>query len=155
MEENIKLITIIKSQYILKLAFSFLQKRKNLNMIIHNRELQKRIGITIDDYKKESGRCKTIRSNGFGKEIQLETNKILFIGEYKNGKRNGIGIEYDEERRIIYKGNYLNGKRNGKGKEYDRSSGIIYEGEYLNGKKNGRVKEYNEIIKFDMFLYYF
>ena len=50
-------------------------------------------------------------------------------------------MEYDEETgKVLYIGNYLNGKRNGKGEEYDHSNNIIFEGEYLNGKKTGKEK---------------
>ena len=47
--------------------------------------------------------------------------------------------EYDYNGKIIFEGEYLNGKRwNGKAKDKD------FEGDYLNGKKwNGKVKEYN------------
>ena len=40
-----------------------------------------------------------------------------------------------DNNRLIFEGEYLNGKRNGKGKEYDNNK-IIFEGEYLNGKKH-------------------
>ena len=44
--------------------------------------------------------------------------------------------------KLLYEGEYLNGKRNGKGKEYDAQCKIIYEGEYLDGKKHGKGKEF-------------
>ena len=46
-----------------------------------------------------------------------------------------------DNNRLIFEGEYLNGKRHGKGKEYDNNK-IIFEGEYLNGKKHGKGKEY-------------
>ena len=60
-------------------------------MVINNNELQNRIGITIDDYKKESGRYRTIKNNGLGKEIKIETNIILFRGNIKKKK----GMEWE------------------------------------------------------------
>ena len=46
---------------------------------------------------------------------------------------------------LIFEGEYLNGKRNGKGKEYYYFDGKLkFEGEYLNGERNGKGKEYNE-----------
>ena len=59
-----------------------------------------------------------MEKNGIGKEYILVTNKVIFEGEYVNGKRNGKGKEYNYGR-IIFEGEYLYGKRNGKGKEYD------------------------------------
>ena len=36
---------------------------------------------------------------------------------------------------LVYQGEFKNGKRNGKGKEYDYFENIMFEGEYLNGKR--------------------
>ena len=71
--------------------------------------------------------------NGNGKVKEYENNKLIFEGEYINGKRNGKGKEY-ENKKLIFEGKYKNGKRNGKGKEYYDDK-LIFEGEYLNGKK--------------------
>jgi len=37
------------------------------------------------------------------------------------------------EGKLIFEGEYLNGKRNGKGKEYYKNGNLAFEGEYLNG----------------------
>ena len=37
--------------------------------------------------------------------------------------------------KLIFEGEYLNGKRNGKGKEYNFNDQLIFEVEYLNGKR--------------------
>ena len=77
--------------------------------------------------------------NGIG-EIMLvnysdEVGDCHYIGEYKNGERNGKGKEYDGSSYLIYEGEYLNGKKwNGKG--YDTEGNIIYE--IKNG--NGEIK---------------
>ena len=61
-----------------------------------------------------------------------ENGNIIY--ELKNG--NGKVKEYhDFDDKLIFEGEYLNGKRNGNGKEYDNKGNIIYEGKYLNGKK--------------------
>ena len=53
---------------------------------------------------------------------------------------NGKVKQYDYKGRLIFEGEYLNGKRwNGKGKEY-LNDVLMYEGEYLNGKK---INEHN------------
>ena len=45
---------------------------------------------------------------------------------------------------LIYEGEYKKGKRNGKGREYDYKHNIIFECEYLNDEKiNGKEKEYD------------
>ena len=93
--------------------------------------------------------------------------KLIYKGEYINGKRHGKGIEYEskknnneeplnEENRGIYKkfsynhglkrfeGEFKNGKRNGPGKIFNYlTNKLLFEGEYINGEKNGLGKDYN------------
>ena len=57
------------------------------------------------------------------------------IYEYKNGKRNGKGIEYNKENGLLkFEGEYLNGERYGKGKEY-KNGILVFERYFSNGKK--------------------
>jgi len=55
---------------------------------------------------------------------------------------NGTGYirEYNENNKLIYEGEYYDGRRNGKGKEYnDKNDELLFEGEYLHGKRwNGQ-----------------
>ena len=97
--------------------------------------MNKRLNISIDNYKKCSGKLKVGESSGYGKEYNLDKNILLFEGNYQNKKRNGQGKEYYPYGKLKFEGEYLNGKRNGKGKEYRPYGDLQYEGEYLNGKK--------------------
>ena len=74
-------------------------------------------------------------NNGTGKVKEYDNGELIFQGEYLNGKRNGIGKEYDYNGELKFEGEYLNGKRNGKGKEYDYEGKLEFEGKYLNGIK--------------------
>ena len=88
-----------------------------------------------------------IKYNGKG----YDENGII-IYELINGK--GTIREYVDGR-IIYEGEYLNGKRNGAGKEYNKEGNLIFEGEYINGKRwNGKEKEYyyNNLINEKIYL---
>jgi len=58
------------------------------------------------------------------------------IYELSNG--NGKIREYNKRGKLIYEGEFLNGKRHGKGKEYD-NHGKVYEVEYNDGKN---IKKY-------------
>ena len=107
-------IESIKSLYILKDLFSFLSEKQKLKIIIYNKQLQKKLDINIEDYKK-------IR------------------GIYRIGERNGKGKEYNSNNKLIFEGEYLNGKINGKGKEYYYNGKIVFEGEYKKGEKNGCI----------------
>ena len=71
-----------------------------------------------------------------GKEYDYN-GKLIFEGEYLNGKRNGKGKGYNKDGKLEYE------IKNGKGfiteyNEWDK----IFEGEYLNGIRNGKGKEY-------------
>ena len=123
----------IRSSYILRGIFSFLDEKQKLNMIIYNKKLQKIFSIDIEHYKNISGKYKIGEKNGKGKEYRLDTNRLIFEGDYMNGKRNGKGKEYyDDNGKLEFKGEYLNGKRNGKGKEYYKElfNGLKFEGEH-------------------------
>jgi len=126
----------IKSFFNLNEIFSFLDHRKKLYIIIYNKQLQKMLGVNIKDYKKLSGKCKIAERNGKGKEMTINTDKMIFEGEYLNKKRNGKGKEYYEDGKLKFEGEYLNGKRwNGKGYNKKR----IVDFKIKDG--NGKVKE--------------
>jgi len=146
----------IKSSYLKKKIFSFLNEKQKLKMITYNKQLQKMCSFGIEDYKKKSSRYIIGEKNGKGKEYKINTNILIFEGEYKNGIRNGKGKEYYNNGNLKFEGEYLNGKAwngNGyliygkmdfeikdgesKGKEYDNYGYLIFEGEYKNGERNG------------------
>ena len=133
----------IKSKYITKILFLYLDEERKLKLVKYNKSLQKNIGISIINYKLFTGKYIIYESNGFGKEYNYKNNKFLFEGEYLNGEKNGKGKEYLYNGKLIFEGEYLNGKRNGKGKEYYEGK-LRFEGEYSNGKRNGKGKEYYE-----------
>ena len=151
MKDAIFSLNVIKSIKILKCIFNHLRNNKKLILLNYNKSLQNKLGFTIDDYKQNAKRIKIGGLNGYGKEFSL-TYKLIFEGNYLNGKRNGKGIEYFENERIKFEGEYLNGEIfNGirydeKGNEVLRiNNGIVkelydnglvkFEGKYLNGKK--------------------
>ena len=151
----------IKSLYNLKEIFSLVRTNRKMNIIIYNKELQKKIGIDIEDYKKKSGKYKigkrVGKRIGKGAEYTRGKNKLIFEGEYINGKRNGKGKEYYENGKLKFEGKYLNGLKNGEGIEYhseknfNKEKEIKFEGQYLNGLRNGKGKEYykDEKLKFE------
>ena len=114
----------VKSYYIIEIFFSYLEEKQKLKLVKNNKNLQKYLNITINNY------------------IHFKGKYIIYEGEYLNGKRNGTGKEYEIDN-LIFEGEYLNGERNGKGKEYNYENKLTYDGEYLNGKRNGKGKEYN------------
>ena len=93
--------------------------------------------------------------NGKGKEYEYFSWKLIFDGEFRNGKRwNGSGVWYFNDNPyelkngsgfiqayhrydnlFIYEGFYLDGMCHGKGKEYFLNQIIAFEGLYSIGKK--------------------
>ena len=108
----------IKSSYIKKRIFSFLSEKQKLEMIVYSKELQNICSIGIDYYKKKSGKYRISGHNGKWKEYLINTNILIFEGEYLKRERNGKGKEYYENGNLEFEGEYLDGERNGKGKEY-------------------------------------
>ena len=89
-------ISEIKSIYILKRIFSSISKIKKLDIIFYNKKIQSKLDINIEDYKPLTNIEKRGEKNGKGKEYLINTDILIYEGEYKNWKRNGKGIEYYE-----------------------------------------------------------
>ena len=135
----------IKSYYITKIIFTFMDEKQKLKIIKYNKSLQKNININIINYKFYSGKYIIYESNRIGKEYNGKDDRLIFEGEYLNGLRNGKGKEYYHNGKLKFEGEYLNGERNGKGKEYNDNGKLEFEGEYLNGKRwNGKGKEHTK-----------
>ena len=112
------MINNVKSSYILKKIINILEERKKLLLFTYNKNIQNKLNINIIDYIMFSKILKIALRNGKGKEYSA-INKILqFSGEYKNGKRNGIGTCFYLNGEVSFKGNYKDGIRNGKGIDY-------------------------------------
>ena len=139
---NIKNLNNIKSRYIVKILFSYINEKTKLKIIKYNKKIQNKIDIKLINYRMFSERYIIYESNNFGKEYYYINDKLIYEGKYKNGERNGIGKEYDYNGKIIFEGEYKSGKRwNGKGKEFYNDT-LKCELKYKNGKINGKVKLY-------------
>ena len=89
------------------------------------------------------------KKNGKGREYNF-LKKIIFEGEFRNGKRNGNGKEYNYKRELIFEGEYLYNNRR-KGKEYIKGK-LEYEGEYLYERKwHGKGYDENKNIIYELF----
>ena len=121
----------ILSMYFKINIFSYLEERVKLQIIKINKNIQNKLNISILNYKLFSKKYIKFFSNNISKEYSINSDKLIFEGEYLNGKRNGKGKEYYRNGKLLFEGEYLNGKRNGKGKEYYDSGKVVFEGEYL------------------------
>ena len=140
---------IIKSRLINQKIFIHLYDAKLLKLIKYNKTLQKKLDISLFNYKMFTGKYIVYDIKGNGKEYNYK-DELVFEGEYLNGTRNRKGKEYYNGK-LEYEGEYLNGKRNGKGKEYYDNGNLQFDGEYSNGKRQGKGKEYydKDKLKFE------
>jgi hypothetical protein len=76
------------------------------------------------------GDCK----DGFGKMINPKTEE-KYEGEWRNGKRDGRGVEFYADGEKKYVGNFKNGKYEGNGSFFHKN-GDKYVGKYKNGSMN-------------------
>ena len=135
----------VKSSYIIKLIFSFIEEKFKLQLVKYNKVLQKKLYINLINYKFFSGKYIIYEAKVKGKEFNGNNNELLFDGVYLDRKRFGKCKEY-KDNKLIFEGEYFNGKKNGKGKEYYIDGTLKFEGEYLNNEKwNG--KEYSSLSK--------
>ena len=82
---------------------------------------------------------KSIKINNEKKFV--DENGNYYIGQMENGKHIGKGIIYYKNGKILYEGDFINGKREGFGKFIDKN-GDWYIGQWLNGQKHGEGKIY-------------
>jgi hypothetical protein len=68
------------------------------------------------------------------KPLSVVNGKVIYDGEWKEGKRHGKGKEL-RDGEIIYRGNYKSDKRNGEGIEYNKGR-IVFQGIWSDGKKD-------------------
>ena len=87
--EVVNLIKTVKFELIIENIFSCLEEKTKLIIIVHNKKYQNLFGFDIDYYRKKSGKYRIKEKNGICKEYTLDENKLIFEGEFKNGKKNG------------------------------------------------------------------
>ena len=137
-----KILNGIINRTVIYNIFSFLNEKQKLNLILHNKKLQKILGVDINNYKRVSGRY-IISKNERTEEYYDNSKKFKFREPTKFINKNGQGVEYDEEGNLVFEGQYLEGKRSGKGKQYNKLERVIFDGEFLYGEKL-KWKEYTD-----------
>ena len=135
----------VKSQYLVKLLFTFLLHKRKLRIARHNKQLQEKLDINLIFYKNMTDKYIIYEKDGIGKEYNLK-GELLYKGQYHEGERNGKGEEYYLSH-IRYKAEYKDGKRNGYGEENKGEhtfKGEFKDGEYWNGKYKEEDCHYSE-----------
>jgi len=75
---------------------------------------------------------------GTGKEFVNGSRIAVYSGDWKNGKRDGMGTEY-KGYKPLYRGGWKDGKRNGEGKEMDEKGRVVRSGWWVDGKYKNMV----------------
>ena len=129
----------IKSPYIFKKVFSFLCQITKLSLIAHNKKIQKVFQIDTESFRKISQRYRIIQNDGKGQEFLINTNYLIFEGEFKKGKKHGKGYEYYYNKNLTLDIEYFNWEKTEKTKNGYFKGKLKFEGEYYEGKKiNGK-----------------
>lgn len=69
-------------------------------------------------------------------ESKAPNGRVLFRGQFKQGKKHGPGESYDERRRCTDVGTFTNNEIEGDGKRY-YDDGKVYIGKFRNGQEEG------------------
>jgi len=121
----------IKSSYVTKIIFFFIEERKKLKLIKHNNSLQNIMNIDINNYIHFKGKYIIKELNSIIKEYRGIDDALLYEGEYLKGKRKK-GKEYYHDGKVRFEGEYLNNKQ-WIGTRYDENGEIQYK---LNNNRN-------------------
>ena len=140
----------VKSIFFLKNIFSYISENVLLNLIVYNKDLQKKLDKKLINYKLMRWKYIIPKENNKEKIYSAYNDELIIECEYLNGKRNGKYKEYDINGILRFEIEYLNGKKNGKYKKYDEEGNLIVKAEYSNGKSNRRYKDYYEKGKLRM-----
>ena len=157
------MIENIKSAYFIKHLFSYIHDGITLALAKYNKKLQNILNIGLFNYKIFSGKYIKYEGKGRVEIYNAFDDRIIYEGEFLNGKKHGKGKEYNKYGVVMFKGEYINGKRIIEGNtgldefnegyvyQYNVYKELIYEGEFLNWKRHGKGKEYYDYgqLKFE------
>ena len=107
----------IKSFYILKKVFSLLNEKRQLKIIKYNKIHQFKLKKSLIYYKFVSSNYIIYETNITGKIYDTFTDRLLYRGGIFKCKKNRYGLEYDKNEKIKFIREFLDGKKNGQGKE--------------------------------------
>ena len=91
---------------------------------------------------------------GEGKEFGIDGKSALYVGEWKNGLREGYGSEF-KGLNPVYIGEWKNGLRDGEGEELNENEEVIRRGRWIKGEYVIPVKRFedgygNDLSEFDV-----
>ena len=87
-------------------------------------------GILIEPFGQYNGSFENGLKHGSG--TYKFQNGQKYVGEYREGKREGKGVIYNSDGSISYEGEWMNGLPNGKGVMHNKR-GLVIESQFLDG----------------------
>ena len=93
-------------------------------------------GVLNISHVDELSGSKKIMIVQHGKGTSISPDGSRYKGEFKNGNKHGLGIEYASNGKPTYSGEWRNGMRHGFG-VYSHDGGQKYEGEWVNNEESG------------------
>ena len=111
-------------------------------------------GMRVYEGGFEGDMMKGFVREGEGKEYGDDGKSALYVGGWKNGKREGYGSEF-KDCFPVYIGEWKNGLRDGAGKELNENEEVIRRGIWNKGTYEGLIKRFedgygNDLSVFDI-----
>ena len=100
-------------------------------------------GMRVYEGGFEGDMMKGFVREGKGKEYGNDGKSALYVGGWKNGKRDGYGSEF-KGRNPVYIGEWKNGMRHGAGKELNDSGEVIRSGRWNKGEHEDPIKRLDD-----------
>ena len=73
-------------------------------MISYNKSFQQKLKIDIKNYKRYKNKYISYEFDNKAKIFDAENERLIFEGYLLNGKKNGIGREYDKYGDLLFEG---------------------------------------------------
>ena len=77
----------IKSSFFMKIIFFHIEERRKLNLVRHNKSIQKILDIAMINYKLLSGKYIIFENKRFGREYESYQNQLIYEGGYFRGEK--------------------------------------------------------------------
>ena len=111
-------------------------------------------GMRVYEGGFEGDMMKGFVREGRGKEFGIDGKRVLYVGEWKNGLRDGYGSEI-KGYCPVYIGEWKNGLRHGTGRELNENGTVLRKGRWIEGVYEDAIKRFedgygNDLSVFDI-----
>ena len=100
-------------------------------------------GMRVYEGEFEGDMMKGFVREGEGTEYGIDGKSALYVGGWKNGKREGYGSEF-KGYSPVYIGEWKNGLRDGAGKELNENGEVIRSGRWIKGEYEVATKRFED-----------